>query len=573
MFGVSVPYKYLRDGRDIFGEFPFEKGSPCPLAAYLVSLGAGSAELRQVGPSEDPADVLRAARILWNAGLAVTVHGKVKSLKSAVSDVFDPISLLIENLPYEIQKRVNVTIHPIAAPDCDFLSENVKMLTDLVRHVIENDLPVSIALENKRLMPDDSFGDCCPLVRDAVEAVRDAFDLPDPDLCRSDKNPVVGICFDMGHYAWYKKTSDPDAPYCPPDEKFMKYVIHTHIHGLSGANKTHFPIVTGSELPFVENLRAFERSYAGILNLELEPKRFWEKITFSEAIRKTLERLRQSLTLTYQMFDDLRKNFADRLYSSLSLLDESAAGARFSLPQSTFYVFNTNGTKWVADPSVRAAGKITGMTEKLPGLLKKADYIFISHAHSDHFDKDVVRLSAGKGPKWIIPDFMVDKALSLGLSENEIVTSRANEPLSLGNLTVYPFKGRHFRPVSGKGVPCMGYKITSEGAPSILLVGDVRDYSVCDLPDVGRADVVFAHVWLGDKKCMEKDFPMIADFVRFYSSFGAKKIFLTHLYESGRAEESCWRREHAEMIRKSFSETSPDVEVVIPAYGETVFLS
>ncbi|MCR4683759.1 MAG: hypothetical protein K5647_10555 [Clostridiales bacterium] len=58
------------------------------------------------------------------------------------------------------------------------------------------------------------------------------------------------------------------------------------------------------------------------------------------------------------------------------------------------------------------------------------------------------------------------------------------------------FDGHHFRPDTGKGVPEYGWYITAEGLPSVVIPGDTRDYSA--LPEVPKADICFAHVWLGD---------------------------------------------------------------------------
>lgn len=274
------------------------------------------------------------------------------------------------------------------------------------------------------------------------------------------------------------------------------------------------------------------------------------------------------MTVKEQLCADLSEHFAGRLTSSLSLLtDEKKQGTRFSLPLSTFYIFDTNGTKWVMDPSLRTAGTLTDTTGSLAERMKGAEYIFITHSHDDHFERKIVRSAAGKGFKWIIPEFMAELAKDTGLSEDEIILSRPGETLMLGNLTVMPFPGRHYRSGTHKGVPCMGYRVSSPGSPTLLFPGDVRDYSTEDLPDVGKCDVVFAHVWLGDGNCMDDDFPMIRDFVRYFASFGAKKVLLTHLYESGREEDSLWRRDHAERIKGVFAGLYPEIETVIPDYG------
>lgn len=571
MFGVSVSYPYLRDGGSVCGEFAYGKGEVCPVPAFLASLGVSSAELRSVGASEDPETVLRIAEEFRKAGLAVTVHAKVGSAESAVRDVFDPLALLTEAIPNERQKKLTVTVHPVNG--ADLLAENVAMLSSLAEHILRNGLPVCVALENNRLLPDNGLGDSCVLVGKTVAAVRRALKLPDGEICRADLNPIVGTCFDMGHYAWYRKTVAPGEPYAPPDSVFLSYAVHTHIHGLNSDGQTHHPLTPGCGLPLCENALALGENYAGEYHLELIPKRFDGVMKPSEAVRASLRFLRENLPPSCKMFADLRAHFRERLSSSTSLLrDEKQPGTRFSTPLSTFYVFDTNGTKWVMDPALRSAGKITGTAAGMPALLRGAEYILITHRHPDHFDPDVVRACAGKGFCWVIPDFMVDRARQYGLSDAEMIVASAGKPLTLGNLSVLPFEGRHFRPGTRNGVPSLGYRISSPGAPTLLFPGDVRDFSVGVLPDFGTVDAVFAHVWLGDGNCMETDFPLTGDFVRFYASFGAKKIILAHLYESGRLDPFLWRREHAERLRDVFAARSPDTGVLIPAYGETIRL-
>ncbi|MBP5255571.1 MAG: hypothetical protein J6Z80_00805, partial [Clostridia bacterium] len=78
------------------------------------------------------------------------------------------------------------------------------------------------------------------------------------------------------------------------------------------------------------------------------------------------------------------------------------------------------------------------------------------------------------------------------------------------------------------------------------------------------------HVWMGDRVCLdppESFSPYTERIARFADAFRPKTVFLTHLYEIGRAADSRWTRGHAALIRDRIAEISPGTEVVIPARG------
>ena len=106
------------------------------------------------------------------------------------------------------QEQLVVTVHPIDG-------DNVKMITALSDHCLSEGYPVVIALENNRLLPGKKEGDCAALVLETVEAVN---------------RENVGICFDFGHYAYYRKKLCPDSATQAPPTEFLKRVVHTHIH-------------------------------------------------------------------------------------------------------------------------------------------------------------------------------------------------------------------------------------------------------------------------------------------------------------------------------------------------------
>ncbi|MCQ2430520.1 MAG: MBL fold metallo-hydrolase [Clostridia bacterium] len=542
------------------------------LIGALADRGVTSIEIRSIGPSIAPSDALKYARIVWDKGLSVTIHGQVRSAESAVEDVFAPLSEILGELTGH-QPLLTVTVHPVKGPDPT--AATLDMMNALCDHILENDLPVRIALENNRRMPDNTIGDSVALVTYVMKAVRARLDA-DPRVFpthRSGGNCVAGICFDMGHYAWWWEQVHQGEAYVPPCKDFLKYVIHTHIHAVSPAGQTHFPLTEDNRLPLAENLRALTRHLNGVLNLELSFERFSTIMPPDEALRVSLDALDVQTGIRMRALYDVRMHYVERMTSAGALLrDAPENGTRFALVQSTFYVFDTNGTKWVMDPVLREAASRTDAPDHIAACLSGAEYILITHEHDDHLEEFAVRRLAGRGFQWVVPDWLIGMAKSFGLTDAEIIPAHVGESLTLGAMTVLPFEGRHFRSHSSNGVKNMGYRVTSPGSPTLLFPGDVRDYDPAGFAGVGPADVVFAHVWLGDGACLNAEYPLADDFVRLMGGFGARKVLLCHLYEAARDERSMWRRCHAELLADRFHALCPDVSVLIPEGGEIIRL-
>ena len=115
MIGVSLPIKWLisGEGLDVDRE---------DLLRKLKDRGVRSIELRTVVPTHSPDDVSAVANMLWNRGFLISVHGRVKSAKTAVSDVFSPLQKTLTSLR---QAKLNITVHPVKG-------DNVAMLCELV---------------------------------------------------------------------------------------------------------------------------------------------------------------------------------------------------------------------------------------------------------------------------------------------------------------------------------------------------------------------------------------------------------------------------------------------------------
>ena len=538
MIGISLPLDWLITGQ----------GLPESVDTVLSALkdeDVRSIELRTVRSRHNAADILRVAQMLWNRGFFISIHGDVKTVENAIDELFTPIALLLKNLE---QPSINITIHPI-------IGDNVAMLMAIADHIDKNDLPVTISLENNRRMPDKTEGDSVALVQEIVEKVN---------------KPSIRICWDMGHYMYWWLKNYPNEPVALPNKNFLKSVIHTHIHALSGL-KTHFPLDTHT-LPLKQFLDALSFEYFGLYNLELEYNRYQNEREFLPSLLGSVRKLKAEMPICARLYDNIRDNFDNQFTSVLATLKDTD-GTKFGLIHSASYLFNFSGYRWGMDIAFRNARFLASSPEICCDLLRELDLIVISHNHRDHFEESTVRKLAKTGIEWVIPDFMYDEALKCGIPQDQIHIAKEGILLTVGQITLLPFAGRHFRKNTQSGVLEYGYLVTSPNAPSLVFPVDVRDLSLEDLPDIPHADYCFANVWLGDGKALVNDYePIVTDFSKYMLQFSKKNIVLTHLYENGRKDVDMWQYNHAELIKNKIKSLSPETKIFIPNQGQVLTL-
>lgn len=532
MVGVSLPYSLLRHGGAEYEE----------IMGTLVEQGVGSIEIRSIRPDSSPEDVVRIAEGLRARGMEITLHATVTSAESAVQDVFGPLSPLFSE---GCQEKWIVVIHPING-------DNVAMLRTLADHAVSMAYPIVWALENNRLLPDGNAGDSAALVLEAVEAV-------DRDC--------VGICFDMGHYAYDMKARVGDGEWQMPPKAFLNRVVHTHVHALNGF-ETHYPLGE-YELPLERILEKMAYGYFGVYNVELTFARFSDRITPVDAIRSSVSTLRKAMPHCARLYERIRRGYDGELRRSITLLTDDKPGTRFSLLTSTSFLFATEGFHWAMDIAFRQAYRLADSPRQAQCLLAALDLMIISHGHADHFEERTVRQLAQNRLMWIIPDFLLEKVIACGVSSEKILVARPWEEIRVGPLTVMPFPGRHFRPDTGKGTEEYGYLITTDDGLSMAFPVDTRDFSTDTIPKLPSADICFANVWLGDHNGVNTVYDGILEpYTRFMLRFSQKHIFFAHLYENGRKDADMWRREHAERISQEILRVSPQTSCHIPLCGE-----
>lgn len=541
MIGVSLPYSWLLSGEGVPHLDRRE------LLTQLSRRGVGSVEIRTVLRDSRSEDVLSVAERLWNFGFEISVHSRMYSAETAVRDVFDPLRLLLANMR---QKHLIIVLHAIVA-------DNVGILRELSHHAEKMGYPVTIALENNRLFPDNREGDCASFVLDVVKAVN---------------RPNVRLCFDFGHYIYYSKKHLGESGAILPSDEYLRLTVHTHIHALSGL-ETHYPLGE-YELPLREMLEGVAWRYFGLYNIELDFPRLDGKVEPRSALLSSVDRLAEDLPLCAKLYDKIRGQFDASFKRAVEhQMEECHGGTTLSLANSTFYLFNTGGYYWAMDPAFRFANQLTDTPDRVAELLSHVRLMVVTHGHVDHFEESTVRRLAKCDMLWVIPDFLYDTAIEWGIRAEKIIVARENEPICIEKLTILPFKGRHFRPITHDGVDELGYYITADGAPSMVFPADVRDYSTDGMPDLPKADVCFLHVWLGDANSFASDYAERAAAIADYMTSLSEGCFImAHLYENGRRDIDMWREEHADAIADAIKAKLPRAAIITPKLGERIDL-
>lgn len=253
MIGMTVRYDTVL-GR------PSNPGEEQLLSSYggveamlrdLRENGIGSVELSMLSVKKNGAeDSARAAKLLMDCGMHLTVHGLLEGIRGR--EHFDFFRDMYEAM-IKKQGDILLTVHSLASRD-----ETASCLENFAAEAAQR-YPgaMRIALENQRIHRWDG----------SERHLRISFlqgSLPDRDN--------VGICWDFGHYG-YNQLMEQLPLDGVPAEDVLKRVIHTHIHGLQDLD-THHPLTEQPAGTYITALRS--AGYGGVYNLELVTKRYYE---------------------------------------------------------------------------------------------------------------------------------------------------------------------------------------------------------------------------------------------------------------------------------------------------------
>jgi L-ascorbate metabolism protein UlaG (beta-lactamase superfamily) len=236
----------------------------------------------------------------------------------------------------------------------------------------------------------------------------------------------------------------------------------------------------------------------------------------------------------------------------------------------------TDDFVWLSSPSgyvLKTAGVIWGVDLRAyqnarfsPEELSLLDFLLITHRHSDHYDETVLAALTGSKTKLVLPDFIGENERVFKENGASVIRIGAGEEITLSGIKIRAFESLHFRKDGVRGTAELGYHVFT-GGKSLLFPADVRNYDVSRLPGL-RADTVFAHVWLGEEMADKPpDFETVRSFGEFYTAFRPSRVFLAHLYDTGRKPSEMWRYEHAGLAADAILGLAPETDVVVPRLG------
>lgn len=253
---------------------------------------------------------------------------------------------------------------------------------------------------------------------------------------------------------------------------------------------------------------------------------------------------------------DLRMNF--RQYWSSAFTPGRDGTAALIAPAS--YRLDISGTRLLIDPVFRFEWEKEAVADRWISDLLSADGIIYTHSHADHYDPGTAYEAMKCGAKIWLPEFLPQS------DDGGFKKIRKGESFEIGSLRITPYDSAHFSPDGSTGVPSFGY-IMESSAGVLLFPCDVRNYDTSLLPDI-HADIVFAHVWLGRGNALNVPCePYLSDFARFAVRTGPSKIFLAHLYETGRVPEEMWTYLHAGLCMDRINEIRPSANISVMRPG------
>jgi len=240
------------------------------------------------------------------------------------------------------------------------------------------------------------------------------------------------------------------------------------------------------------------------------------------------------------------------------------------LTYSANYLFHTCNVRWALDPYFLLHRIHLSHLCDLSEDLAKLELVVLSHAHKDHFDVQLIHALRDLPIRWVIPEFMLDLAVErTGLHRDSIIIPSPGNQFHINGLKLTPFDALHY--YGDHGIPEMGYLAEFDGK-RWLFPGDTRQYDCRGLPDFGRLDGVFAHLWLGKGCALQETPPHLEEFYAFFSHLQPARLVIAHLQEIGREKEDFWDLHHYAQVSRTFQQNHSRIELQPALTGKKIIL-
>lgn len=124
------------------------------------------------------------------------------------------------------------------------------------------------------------------------------------------------------------------------------------------------------------------------------------------------------------------------------------------------------------------------------------DYIFCSHAHTDHMDPETIGVLAkiNTKAKYIVPAPLTERLLGFGVPNTAVIPAYADEPILLGEVNVCPLPAAHeqLQPNEAGEYDALGYRLCV-GETVLYHAGDCCVYEGLT-ERIGQADIMMLPV-------------------------------------------------------------------------------
>lgn len=249
----------------------------------------------------------------------------------------------------------------------------------------------------------------------------------------------------------------------------------------------------------------------------------------------------------------------------------SSTGDYVWLTYSANYLLACGDFKWAIDP-FSMSSRIQGMDpQNYQRDLARLSLIVLTHEHNDHLDLELLSALDPIKIQWVIPQYLIEKVGNLiEITQENMTLPFSGTPLHMGPVTLTPFDSLHFHETNG--VPETGYLLEVSNK-RWLFPGDVRNYDYKKLPDFGKLDGVFAHLWMGKSKALDEIPPYLDDFCDFFSAFDTQRLVVTHMNEYGRDGSNLWSELHFKMVKTSIQTRKPNLVITKALMGDRIDLN